>query len=288
MTSTYEPAVEAVTNALPATSPAPDLAAIKQRQQATWASGDYHMIGTQILVVSEILIESLDLHSTDRVLDVATGSGNAALAAARRGCAVVGLDYVPALLERARHRSEAESLHAEFVEGDAEALPFDDGSFDVVSSVFGVMFAPDQDQTASELARVTRPGGRIGLVAHTPDGFIGQLFKTNAKHVPPPAGLRSPVLWGTQERLHELFDDATTEIHVEKRHYVFRYRSPQAYLTYWRRFYGPTMKAFDAVGEAGRGALEADLLDLIARFNRADDGTMIVPSEYLEAVIVRR
>ena len=266
----------------------PDLAAIKQRQQATWASGDYHMIGTQILIVSELLIEALDLHSTERVLDVATGSGNAALAAARRGCAVTGVDYVPALLDRARQRAEAEGLEAGFIEGDAEALPFAEGSFDVVSSVFGAMFAPDQEQTASELARVTRSGGRIGLVAHTPEGFIGQLFKTNAKHVPPPAGLRSPVQWGTEERLRELFGGTIAELRVEKRHLVFRYRSPAAYLEYWRRFYGPTLKSFEAVGDQGRAALESDLLDLIARFNRPDDGTMIVPSEYLEAVIVKR
>jgi ubiquinone/menaquinone biosynthesis C-methylase UbiE len=266
----------------------PDLAAIKQRQQATWASGDYHMIGTQIQIVSELLIEALDVHSTERILDVATGSGNAALAAARRGCEVVGLDYVPALLERARRRAEAEGLDVEFVEGDAEALPFDDGSFDVVSSVFGAMFAPDQEQTARELARVCRPGGRIGLVAHTPDGFIGQLFKTNARHVTPPAGLRSPIQWGTEERLRELFGDAIAEIRVEKRHYTFRDRSPEAFVEYWRRFYGPTLKSFEAVGEAGRGALQADLVELIARFNRADDGTMIVPNEYLEVVIVKR
>ncbi len=266
----------------------PDLAVIKQRQRATWASGDYHMIGTQILIVSELLIEALDLHSTERVLDVATGSGNAALAAARRGCAVVGLDYVPALLERARLRAEAEGLEAEFVDGDAEALPFDDGGFDVVSSVFGAMFAPNQEQTASELARVCRPGGRIGLVAHTPEGFIGQLFKTNARHVPPPAGLRSPIQWGTEERLRELFGDSVAEVRVERRHYVFRYRSPEAWLQYWQRYYGPTMKAFEAVGEAGRAALETDLLDLVARFNRAGDGTMVVPSEYLEAVVVKR
>jgi ubiquinone/menaquinone biosynthesis C-methylase UbiE len=265
-----------------------DLEAIKQRQQATWASGDYHMIGTQILIVSELLIEALDVHSTERVLDVATGSGNAALAAARRGCTVVGLDYVPALLDRARQRAQAEALEAEFVEGDAEALPFDEASFDVVSSVFGAMFAPNQERTASELARVCRPGGRIGLAAHTPEGFIGQLFKTNAKHVPPPTGLRSPIQWGTEERLRELFGDAIAELHVAKRHYVFRYRSPQAYVEYWRRYYGPTTKTFEAVGEAGREALESDLLDLIARFNRTDDGTMVVPNEYLEAVIVRR
>ena len=265
----------------------PDLAAIKQRQQATWASGDYHMIGTQIVLVAEAMIETLDLHSTERVLDVATGSGNAALAAARRGCAVVGLDYVPALLDRARRRAEAEALDVVFVEGDAEALPFEDGSFDVVTSVFGAIFAPDQELTASELARVCRPGGRIGLVAHTPEGFIGQLFKTNARHVPPPVGLRSPIQWGTEERLRELFGGPSAEIHVERHQMVFRYPSPEAYLTYWRRYYGPTLKSFEAVGDAGRASLEADLLDLIARFNRADDGTMIVSSEYLEAVISR-
>ncbi len=267
-------------------APPPDYAAIKQRQQATWASGDYHMIGTQILIVSELLIEALDLHSTEKVLDVATGSGNAALAAARRGCEVTGLDYVPALLERARRRSEAEGVAVTFVDGDAESLPFTDGAFDVVTSVFGVMFAPDQQRAAGELARVCRPGGRIGLVAHTPEGFIGQLFQTNAKHVPPPAGLRSPIVWGTEQRLGELFGTDVAEMRSNKRHYVFRYRSPAAYLDYWRRWYGPTMKTFEAVGDAGATALERDLLELIERFNRAEDGTMVVPSEYLETVIV--
>src|SRR6187397_683490 len=177
---------------------APDLVVVKGRQQATWASGDYHMIGTQIQIVSELLIEALDVHSTEHVLDVATGSGNAALAAARRGCEVVGIDYVPALLEHARQRAEAEVVEATFMEGDAEALPFADGSFDVVTSVFGAMFAPDQERTASEIARVTRSGGRIGIVAHTPDGFIGNIFKVIGKHVPPPAGLRSLIQWGTE------------------------------------------------------------------------------------------
>ena len=266
----------------------PDLAAIKKRQQATWASGDYHMIGTQILIVSELLIEALDVHATERLLDVATGSGNAALAAARRGCVVVGIDYVPSLLERARQRADAEAVDAAFVEGDAEDLPYSDGTFQVVTSVFGAMFAPNQEQTASELARVCRPGGRIGLVAHTPEGFIGQLFKTIARHVPPPAGVQSPIQWGTEERLRELFGDVIADLRVEKRHYVFRDRSPQHYIQHWRRYYGPTMKAFEAVGDAGRDALETDLLELIARFNRAEDGTMVVPSEYLEAVIVKR
>ncbi len=278
MTTTYAPT----------SVPSPDLAAIKQRQQATWASGDYHMIATQILIVSELLIEALDLHSTERVLDVATGSGNAALAAARRGTEVVGVDYVPSLLERARRRADAEGVAADFVDGDAEHLPFDDGSFDVVSSVFGAMFAPDQERTASELVRVVRPGGRIGLVAHTPEGFIGQLFKTNAKHAPPPAGLRSPILWGTEHRLHELFGEAIAEIRFERRHYVFRDRSPSAFVEYWRRYYGPILKTFDAVGDVGADALRTDLLELIGRYNQATDGTMVVPSEYLEAVIVTR
>jgi ubiquinone/menaquinone biosynthesis C-methylase UbiE len=272
----------------PAATVTPDLAAIKTRQQATWSSGDYHMIGTQIQIVSELLIEALDVHSTESVLDVATGSGNAALAAARRGCEVIGVDYVPALLDRARRRAEAEGLTIEFVEGDAEALPFEDGAFDVTSSVFGSMFAPDQEKTASELARVTRSGGRIGVVAHTPDGFIGNLFKVIAKHVPPPAGLRSPIQWGTEARLRELFIDQIADLKVEKRFYTFRDRSPEHFVEYWRTFYGPTLKAFDAVGDAGRAALEADMLDLIGRFDRAEDGSMVVPSEYLEAVIVKR
>jgi ubiquinone/menaquinone biosynthesis C-methylase UbiE len=270
------------------TALAPDLVAIKSRQQATWASGDYHMIGTQILLVSELLIEALDVHSNERVLDVATGAGNAAMAAARRGCSVVGVDYVPALLERAARRTEAEGLDIDYVEGDAEALPFADHTFDVTSSVFGTMFAPDQERTAAELLRVTRPGGRIGLASWTPEGFIGSLFKTNSRHVPPPAGLRSPVQWGTEDRLRELFGDAIAELHVTRRTYTFRASSTAASIEHWRRFYGPTLKAFEAVGEAGRDALAADLVALFDSANRATDGTMVIPSEYLEAVIVTR
>jgi SAM-dependent methyltransferase len=272
----------------PTTTAAPNLAAIKARQQQTWASGDYHRIGAQIVLASELLIEALDLRSTDRVLDVATGSGNAALAAARRGATTVGVDYVPALLDRARLRADAEGLEVSFEAGDAEALPFQDGSFDVVSSVFGAMFAPDQERTAAELLRVTRPGGRIGLVAHTPEGFIGQLFKVNARHVQPPAGLRSPILWGTEDRLRELFGEAIADITVVRRHLVFRDRSPRAFVDFWRRWYGPTLKAFEAVGEAGAPALEADLIALIDAFNVSGDDTLVVPNEYLETVIVRR
>jgi ubiquinone/menaquinone biosynthesis C-methylase UbiE len=266
----------------------PDLGAIKTRQQATWASGDYHVIGARIVLSSELLLESLDVRSTERVLDVATGSGNAALAAARRGCDVVGVDYVPSLLERARMRAAAEGLPAVFQDGDAEALPFADASFDVTTSVFGAMFAPDHAATAAELARVTRPGGRIGLVSHTPEGFIGQLFKTIGRHVPPPAGVASPVLWGTSEHLETLFGDDLAELRTERRQLVFRYPSAEAYLDEWRRWYGPTQKAFEVVGAAGEAALAADILDLVARFDRAADGSMVVASDYLEAVIVRR
>ena len=268
-------------------TPTPDLAAIKTRQQATWSSGDYHMIGTQIQIVSELLIEALDVHSTEHVLDVATGSGNAALAAARRGCEVVGIDYVPALLDRARRRRDAEGLDAQFIEGDAEALPFGDGQFDVVSSVFGAMFAPNQEQTAAELLRVTRSGGRIGLASWTPDGFIGQFFKTNGRHVPPPAGVRPPPQWGTPERLEELFGSASSEIRSERRTYTFRARTPELWIDQFRRWYGPTLKSFEAVGDGGSQALESDLVELIGTFNRADDGTVVVPSEYLETVIVK-
>ena len=266
---------------------APDLDAVKERQQKTWASGDFSVVASRIVFQAEHLCEAANLQAGWRVLDVATGSGNAAIAAARRGCEVVGIDYVPALLERARRRRDAEGLDAQFIEGDAEALPYANGQFDVVSSVFGAMFAPDQERTADELTRVTRSGGRIGLASWTPEGFIGQYFKTNAKHVPPPAGVRSPLQWGTSERIGELFGDVAAEIRLERRFYAFRARSPQAWIEDFRRYYGPTLKSFEAVGEAGREALENDLLELIAHFNRAVDGTMVVPSEYLEVVLVK-
>jgi SAM-dependent methyltransferase len=265
----------------------PDLAALKARQQATWASGDYHAIGTRIVLVAEQLVEDMDLRSTMRVLDVATGSGNAALAAARRGCDVTGIDYVPALLDRARRRADAEALRVAFADGDAEALPFADEAFDAAASVFGAMFAPDQERTAAELARVTRPGGRIGLVAHTPEGFIGMLLRTVARHVPPPAGVRSPILWGTEARLGELFDGSMSDMRSRTRPMVFRYASPAAWVDEWRELYGPTRKAFEAVGVGGRAALERDLLGLVDEFNVAGDGTMVVASEYLETIIER-
>jgi ubiquinone/menaquinone biosynthesis C-methylase UbiE len=266
----------------------PDLKAVKTRQQGAWSSGDYAVVGTTLQIVGEELCEALDLRSGQSVLDVAAGNGNASLAAARRWCDVVATDYVPALLDRARQRAAAERLVMDFREADAEALPFADASFDVVVSTFGVMFTPDQDRAAAELVRVCRPGGKIGLANWTPEGFIGQLFKTIGRHVPPAAGVRSPALWGTQARLAEMFDPQAASIRSAQRHFVFRYRSPAHWLEVFRTYYGPVFKTFAALPPSAQSALESDLIDLIGRFNRSGDGTMVVPSEYLEVVITRR
>jgi SAM-dependent methyltransferase len=205
---------------------APDLVAVKRRQQAAWSSGDYAVVGTTLQIVGEELCEALDLRAGWKVLDVAAGNGNASLAAARRWCDVVATDYVPALLGRARERADAERLRIAFREADAEALPFPDGSFDAVVSTFGAMFTPDQERAAAELVRVCRPGGKIGLANWTPEGFVGQLFKAIGRHVPPPAGARSPAQWGTGARLAELFEAHAASIRTAQRHFVFRYRSP--------------------------------------------------------------
>jgi SAM-dependent methyltransferase len=270
-------------------NPTPDYAAVKTRQQATWASGDYAVVGTTLQLVGESLCEAMDLRAGARVLDVAAGNGNVTLAAARRWCEVVSTDYVPTLLERGRERAQAERLTAiEFREADAEALPFDDGAFDAVVSTFGCMFAPNPRRVAAELLRVCRSGGSIGMANWTPEGFIGQLFKTIGKHVPPPAGIDSPALWGTRGRLAELFETGSAAIHAEPRHFVFRYRSPEHFVAVFKDTYGPMVKAFAALDAARQQALTEDLLQLIARFNRASDGTMAVPSEYLEIVITRK
>jgi ubiquinone/menaquinone biosynthesis C-methylase UbiE len=267
----------------------PDFAAIKTRQKAAWASGDYAVVGTTLQIVGESLCEVLDLRSGQRVLDVAAGNGNATLAAARRWCEVTSTDYVPALLERGRERAAAERLaDIDFREADVEALPFDDGSFDAVISTFGCMFAPNPERVASELLRVCRSGGKIGLANWTPEGFIGQLFKTIGKHVPPPAGLASPALWGTRARLAELFESQATAIRAEQRQFAFRYRSPSHWLEVFRDYYGPVHKAFATLDAAAQQALSEDLLALIGRFNRADDGSMVAPSDYLEVVITRK
>ena len=266
----------------------PDLAAVKQRQHGAWSSGDYAVVGTTLQIVGEQLCEALDLRAGSKVLDVAAGNGNATLAAARRWCDVTSTDYVPALLSRGRERAAAEHLTIEFREADAEALPFPDASYDVVLSTFGVMFTPDQDKAASELARVCKSGGKIGLANWTPQGFIGQLFKTIGKHLAPPAGVKSPALWGTPARLQEMFGSQASEIAAEPRMFVFRYRSPEHWLEVFKSFYGPMLKAFAALDETGQAALRRDLMTLLGEFNHADDGTVVVHSEYLEAVISKR
>jgi len=264
-----------------------DLAAIKAKQQATWSAGDYSVVGTTLQIVGEALCEAVDLRSGERVLDVACGNGNAALAAARRFARVTGVDYVPSLLARAGARAAADGLPLELREGDAEALPFPDGAFDVVLSTFGVMFAPDQERAARELLRVCRHGGRIGLANWTPDGFVGQIFKVVGSHVPPPAGLRGPSLWGTEARLAELFGAEARTLRAERREFTFRYRSTAHWLEVFRSWYGPIHRAFAALAPEGQDALSADLAALVERFNVAHDETMVVPSAYLEAVIVR-
>ena len=264
----------------------PDLAAIKQRQQQAWASGDFHAVAARIVLVAEQLVDDADLHAGWRVLDVATGSGNAAIAAARLGCKVVGIDYVPTLLERGRKRAAVEGLDVTFMDGDAEAMPFPDRSFDAVTSVFGAMFAPDHRQAAAELLRVTRPGGTIALASWTPDGFIGDLFQTVAAHVPPPAGVASPMLWGTEAHLSELFGDAIESLEVVERTFTFRYRSAEELVEFFRTWYGPTLKAFAAVeGPQARRALGDDLVALAQRYDRLEgDDAIAIPATYAEAI----
>ncbi|HEX6278249.1 MAG TPA: class I SAM-dependent methyltransferase [Polyangiaceae bacterium] len=264
---------------------APDLAAVKARQQAMWASGDFAVIGTTLDLVGESLCEAVDLEAGTRVLDVACGNGNAALAAAHRFAKVIGLDYVPALLERAGERARAERLDIDFVEGDAERLPFPEASFDAAVSTFGVMFAPDHVRAAHELVRVVRPGGKIALASWTPEGFIGQLLKVVARHVPPPAGVASPIGWGTEEHLRELFPRMRA-IRSVRKHFVFRYESPSHFVDVFRRFYGPTHVAFAKLDSEGQARLAADIVDLCTRLTRRST-SLVVPAEYLETVIER-
>ena len=267
--------------------PTPDLAAVKRRQQAAWSSGDYSIVGTTLQIVGETLCEAVDLRAGQDVLDVAAGNGNATLAAARRGCKVTSTDYVSTLLERGAERARAERLDVTFEVADAEALPYEDAGFDAVVSTFGVMFAPDHERAAAELARVCRRGGRIGLANWTPKGFIGQLFKTLGRHVPPPAGVQPPSLWGTEEHLRTLFGDRAASIAATPKIFNFRYRSAAHFIDVFRTWYGPVHKAFAALQPEAAGALERDLAELLDSSNRAGGGSLVVPSEYLEIVIAR-
>jgi ubiquinone/menaquinone biosynthesis C-methylase UbiE len=268
--------------------PAIDLAAVKTRQQAAWSTGNYAVVGTTLQIVGENLCEALDLRSGARVLDVAAGNGNATLAAARRWCDVTSTDYVPALLDSGRARAQADGFTIQFQQADAENLPFPDASFDAVVSTFGVMFTPDQEKAASELARVCKPGGRIGLANWTPESFIGQVFRTIGKYVPPLPGVKSPALWGTKARLEELFGEVARQVGTTSRQFTFRYRSPTHWLEVFRTYYGPMNKTFGALNPEKQAAITLDLLALMECHNRSGDRTLVLPSEYLEVVIERK
>lgn len=285
MSSATPPNPPISTSAMPPpAAAAPDLAAIKARQQATWASGDFAIIGTTLQIVGEQLAEAADICAGERVLDVAAGNGNATLAAARRFAEVTSTDYVPALLEKAAQRAQADGLAVRFQVADAEALPFADGEFDAVLSTFGAMFAPDQRRVASELRRVVRPGGRIGMANWTPDGFIGELFKLVGRYVPPPAGLQSPALWGTEAHVRELFGSAV-RVHAQRREFLFRYRSAAHWWQVFRDYYGPTHKTYAALEPSRQAAFEQDILDLLDARNTAGTRALVVPAAYREVVI---
>jgi SAM-dependent methyltransferase len=266
----------------------PDLAAVTDVQQKTWSKGDFSVVANLVYMDAENLAAALDLIPGERVLDVACGSGNAAIAAARRTLGgTVGADYVPALLERGRERAAAERLEIEFVEADAQDLPFEDASFDVAMSIFGAMFAPDHRKTASELLRVVKPGGRIGLACWTPGGSVGAMFKTMAQHAPPPPGVESPLLWGTEEHLREIFGDGISDLRVEKRLSRHPFSSADHYIEHFRKYFGPTQAAYERVGPDGEQALTDDLRAFLESANTAGDRAMVLEAEYLIAVATR-
>jgi SAM-dependent methyltransferase len=266
----------------------PNLSAVKERQQMAWSTGDYGKVGVTLVVMSEQLAEAADLRSGQKVLDVASGNGNASLAAARRFCEVTAIDYVPMLLEEGRQRAQAEGLSVDFREGDAENLPFEDASFDVGISTLGVMFAPDQQKAADELLRVVKPGGTIAMANWAPDGYIGELFKTLGKHVPPPPGLKPPFRWGTEEGLDELLNGGIGSLQTRRRTFVWRFPSARHHVEFMRGYYGPMNKAFGALDEEGQNALEQDLISLAERYDHSDDETTVLHSDYLEVVATRR
>jgi ubiquinone/menaquinone biosynthesis C-methylase UbiE len=265
-----------------------DLATVKERQQQTWDTGDYARVGNTLVIMGELLCEAADLRAGQRVLDAATGSGNTAISAARRCCQVTGIDYVPALIEQAQARAAAEGLPIDFLVGDAEDLAAPDASFDAVLSTVGVMFTTDQERAARELLRVCRPGGKIGLANWTPDGYVGQMFRIVGRYAPPPSGVRSPLQWGTEERLRELFGAEIVALEIARREYVFRFPTARHFVEHFRAYYGPMHRAFAAQDAARQEAFTADLVALLEEWNTADDGTLVVPSAYLEVVATRR
>jgi ubiquinone/menaquinone biosynthesis C-methylase UbiE len=269
-------------------SEAPDLKAVTQVQQGIWSKGDFAMVAGIVFNASENLAEALDIVPDERVLDVACGSGNGAISAARRSWGgTVGADYVPALLERGRERAAAERLDVEFVEADAQELPFDEASFDVTMSIFGAMFAPDQPRTASELLRVTRPGGRIGMANWTPEGSVGQMFQTISKHAAPPPGVESPLRWGSEDRIRELFGDGVADVRFERRISRQPFRSAEHYVEFFRTYFGPTQTAYERVGPEGEQALTDDLTAFLEGANTAGDRALVLEAEYLQVIAYR-
>ncbi len=269
------------------TTPAVDFGAITARQQETWAKGDFHEVARQVIGVSDLLVTTLDPRPGQRVLDVACGSGNAALAAARRYCEVSGIDYVPALIERAKLRAAAENTPIDFRVADAQALPYPDATFDVVTSVFGVMFAPDQAKAAAELVRVTKPGGKIGLSCWMPEGMVAEFFAVQSRLAPPPPGVPPSSRWGTEQGLRELFGSALRDLKMQRRTFHQQFLSSQHALEVFRKYFGPTVRAYEVVGAAGEAELSAELLKLYARYNRAKDGTFAGEAVYLESIVTR-
>ncbi len=265
-----------------------DLNAVKAQQQKTWASGDFAMIAWNTVFPCELLCEAVELRAGQKVLDVATGSGNAALSAARRGCAAIGIDYVPALIERARERAAVERLPARFEVGDCEEIPFPDESFDAVLSVYGSMFAPNQQKAAQELLRVCRRGARIGIANWTPGGFWGQTFRLVGKYLPPPEGLRPPPEWGTEKRLGELFGGGTSSIRIAKRRALFRYRDSGHWIDVFRTYFGPIIRTLEVLDEKRRGEFLEELDGTLNRFNRSGDDTLMVAADYLEVVMTKK
>lgn len=261
---------------------------LKTKLRATWVAGDFAEIAKSIEKGATEFVARMDLTSGTRVLDVACGNGNTVIPAAQAGAEVTGIDLAPYLIEQAVARAAVEGVEAEFDIGDAEAMPYVDGSYDVVMTMFGAMFAPRPNVTASELKRVCVSGGTIAMANWTPEGFIGQMFKTTGKHVTPPAGMPSPLLWGDEASVKERFADGIAELQMIRRKIDFEFlMSPAEVVEHFRLYYGPTQKAFEALDEDGRAALREDLVQLWTEHNRVADGSTLVESEYLEVKAVR-